>query len=725
MTRAFKGMAFAIVLMAICCYALADGRLLFGAIMVGSGLLGIWLTESRAQRPLPRLVILSLVALSLANAAWAATSGRLTVSAFAEFVTYLQVIKLFDRRRARDYTQLLSLAVFQVIGAILTSNSLAVGLMVMLFVPGIAVCAALQQVHVASEAANQPMRGGVRGRTAARDLLAVSAVCTLGAIVGGVAAFLLIPRGLGTQRMGEWGNVSLGQTTSFTDSVNLGVGGLITESHAEVLDLQVTNRSGQNLGSPDRIFYLRGAALDLYRNGRWGASQSDRIVRNQLEADRTLPVGGHPADVTHIARITLRNASERLGYLFTLWQPARVTYVGTRGSLEIAPNGVLRRESPPGRFDYIVDSIVDNSGRARGVDVDRTPEIISEKAAALAQDVLRELEIEPDPARRPPQDDVHAARALERHLRTSYGYTLDILAPRPGEEPIDFFLFDSRQGHCEYFASALAAMCRAVGIRTRVVTGYVAAEFNESAGRYIVRESNAHAWVEALMGTGVWITLDPTPPADLSRIHAPSVGPLARIRRAFDAIELAWIDRIVGFDERQRASAIGVQPVNSRSVEERVADMNLRVSSGGLTLVARALRNGLLVFAGFGLVSAGLILIIRTLHSRLALLRMLRRAQRTRPDLAEALSGAEFFADMQALLAARGHGRPVWLGALSHAREIEGERGAPQGLSSLVRLYYKARFGRRPLTAEESHTGTRGVSGLRQTLPRKRRRRKA
>ncbi len=724
MTRLFKWLAFALVLMAISCYALADGRPLFGSIMVGLSLVGIWLTESRARRPLPRLVILSLVSLALANAAWAATSGRLTVSAFAEFVTYLQVIKLFDRRRARDYAQLLSLAIFQIIGAILTSNSLAVGLIVMVFVPCIAVCASLQQVYVASESTRQPASGGIHGKRASRDLMAVSAVCTLGAVVGGVAAFLFIPRGLGTQRMGEWGNVSLGQTTSFTDSVTLGVGGLITESHAEVLDMEVTDRSGQNLGASDRIYYLRGAALDLYRSGRWAASQSDRIVRNPLEADRTVPVGGVPADVTHITRITIRNASDPLGYLFTLWQPSRVTFVGTRGVLEIGPNGVLRRESPPGRFDYIIHSIVDTSGRSRGSDGDRSREIISERAATLADEVLRDAEIEPDPTLRPPDEDLRAAKALERFLRMSYGYTMDILAPRSGEEPIDFFLFDARQGHCEYFASALAAMCRAVGIRTRVVTGYVAAEFNEGAGRYIVRESNAHAWVEAMVGAGRWVTLDATPPADLSRIHAPSLGTLARIRRAFDAIELAWIDRIVGFDERQRASVIGVQPVNSRSVEDRVADMNLRMSSGGLSLVARALRNGLLVFAGMGMVGAGLVIIFRTLHSRLALLRMLKRAQRTRPDLAAALSGAEFFADMQALLAARGHGRPVWLGALEHAVRVERESESAPRLTPLVRLYYKARFGRHPLTPEESGEGSRGVSKLRRTLQPMRRTRK-
>lgn len=721
MSRAFKTLAFSLALLAILCYAIADGRPVFGAIMIAAGLAGIWLTESAARRPLPRIVILTLVAIALANAAWAATSGRLTVSAFSEFVTYLQVIKLFDRRRARDFAQLLALAVFQVIGAILTSNSLAVGAIMIVFVPSIALCAALQQVFAASESVPGPWTRHARGAHATRDLIVVAGVCTSGAILGGVTAFLLIPRGLGTQRMGEWGNVSLGQTTSFTDSVTLGVGGLITESQAEVLDLEITNAIGRNLGGHDKIFYLRGAALERYQNGRWAPVQSEPPSRVAMESDRSFPVGGVPSDITHKARITLRNASERTGYLFALWQPARVTFVGNRGTLESGSNGVLRRESPPGRFDYLVESIVDTAVRLRDSDAVRQREVISPRAAELAERVLRDAGIEPDPAVRDRSDDFRAAKELERYLGENYGYTLDILAPRGAEDPIDYFLFNSRQGHCEYFASALTAMCRAVGIRSRVVTGYVAAEFSDGSGRYIVRESNAHAWVEAVVGEGRWTTLDATPPADLTRIHAPSLTPLARLRRFFDAVELAWIDGVVGFDERRRAEVVGVRPMDPRAVENRVADMNIRVSAGGVSLIARAIRNGLVVFVGLSFVLGGAALIARTLYRRFALLRLLRAAQRAEPGLESSLAGASFFADLQALLASRGRGRPIWQGALEHATGVEREIGEPSRLTELVRLYYRARFGRQVLSRDQSAEASHEIADLKKSLRKKRR----
>ncbi|MBX3361183.1 MAG: DUF3488 domain-containing protein [Phycisphaeraceae bacterium] len=725
MTRAFKPLSFGLALLAILCYALADGRPFFGLIMVGLGLIGIWLTESRNGRPLPRAAILALVAIALANAAWATVSGRLSVSAFSEFVTYLQVIKLFDRRRARDFAQLLSLAIFQLIGSVLTSNALFVGVIMLAFIPLAALCAGLLQVVSAREASS-PERGGVaRGRRATRDILAVSVICAVGAYVGGAAAFLFIPRGLGTQRLGEWGNANLGQNTSFTDSVTLGVGGLITESQAEVLDVEITDRFGRNLGGVERIFYLRGAALERYDRGRWTTSPDDRATRHPIDPDRAYPVGGNPSDVTHIARVTLRNASDRSGYLFTLWQPSRITYVGTRGVLEIGAYGVLRRETPPGRFDYIAHSIVDAGFRAREQQQDRSREIISERASDLAEEILRDAGIESDPGLRPIELDLLAAQAIESYLRITYGYTLDILAPRPGRDPIEFFLFDSQQGHCEYFASALAAMCRSVGIRARVVTGYVAAEFNEGVGRYIVRESNAHAWVEAQTAGGRWVTLDATPPADLTRIHSPTLGTLAKFRRFIDAIELAWIDGIVGFDEKRRADMVGAQPINPGRVEDRMADLNMRVSAGGVSLVLRAIRNGLVVSVGLALLGSGLLIIIRTMQARRALRRMLSAAALAEPELVSSLQGAEFFADLQSLLARRGHGRPVWAGALEHAADVESRNPEPVPLQGLVRLYYRARFGRHAITREEIGQANATVDEISRLLKRPPRRKKS
>lgn len=104
-------------------------------------------------------------------------------------------------------------------------------------------------------------------------------------------------------------------------------------------------------------------------------------------------------------------------------------------------------------------------------------------------------------------------------LMTQYRYSLSFVRPK-GREPILDFLFHNKQGHCEYFASALALLARSVGVSARVVGGYMVSEYNSLGSYYIVREQNAHAWVEAWVPGKGWQTFDATPPAGVAS-HMP------------------------------------------------------------------------------------------------------------------------------------------------------------------------------------------------------------
>ena len=102
------------------------------------------------------------------------------------------------------------------------------------------------------------------------------------------------------------------------------------------------------------------------------------------------------------------------------------------------------------------------------------------------------------------------ARAIEGHLRQDYGYTLELLS-KPVDDPLAYFLFVRKKGHCEYFASSMAVMLRTLGIPARVVNGFRGGEYNDLTGSYIVREKDAHSWVEAYFPEYGWVTFDPTP----------------------------------------------------------------------------------------------------------------------------------------------------------------------------------------------------------------------
>jgi hypothetical protein len=117
-----------------------------------------------------------------------------------------------------------------------------------------------------------------------------------------------------------------------------------------------------------------------------------------------------------------------------------------------------------------------------------------------------------------------AASAIEAYLRSNYQYTLTPTVPPAGADPLEYFLFTSKEGYCEYFASAMGDMLRSLGIPTRLVNGYGPGSYDEKLGRYVVKESDAHTWVEAYFPTYGWIPFEPTPDGTYFPIPRGSVG---------------------------------------------------------------------------------------------------------------------------------------------------------------------------------------------------------
>jgi transglutaminase-like putative cysteine protease len=104
------------------------------------------------------------------------------------------------------------------------------------------------------------------------------------------------------------------------------------------------------------------------------------------------------------------------------------------------------------------------------------------------------------------------ATAIESYLRSpNYKYTLTPTVPPRDTDPLEYFLFKSKEGYCEYFASAMGDMLRSLGIPVRLVNGYGPGQFDEHLGRYVVRESDAHTWVEVYFPSYGWIPFEPTP----------------------------------------------------------------------------------------------------------------------------------------------------------------------------------------------------------------------
>ncbi|HTY22475.1 MAG TPA: transglutaminaseTgpA domain-containing protein [Desulfomonilaceae bacterium] len=137
------------------------------------------------------------------------------------------------------------------------------------------------------------------------------------------------------------------------------------------------------------------------------------------------------------------------------------------------------------------------------------------------------------------------AGTLARKLRTQFNYVLDNPSPPENVPPLEYFLFQSRSGNCEYFAGALCLMLRAIDIPARVVEGFAGVEPTDQAGQFLVRFSQGHAWVEAALGDGNWTALDPTPPG---RAEAEASLLWRFLVDLYDAFEFRWNKYVVQFD---------------------------------------------------------------------------------------------------------------------------------------------------------------------------------
>jgi hypothetical protein len=151
------------------------------------------------------------------------------------------------------------------------------------------------------------------------------------------------------------------------------------------------------------------------------------------------------------------------------------------------------------------------------------------------------------------RDGYEAALKLNHFLSTRFRYTL--AKPATSLDPLEEFLFTRRSGNCEYFAAALAVMLRTLDIPARVVGGFQRGEWNPYGRYFMVRLSDAHAWVEAYFDGLGWVTLDPSPREGSVADDHPSLLALY-----FDAARMRWYRYVVNWSlQDQRLFATTVQ----------------------------------------------------------------------------------------------------------------------------------------------------------------------
>ncbi|MEX2286681.1 MAG: DUF3488 and transglutaminase-like domain-containing protein [Planctomycetaceae bacterium] len=365
--------------------------------------------------------------------------------------------------------------------------------------------------------------------------------------------------------------------TGFTETVELGGESRISESNDLALEVRVFNNdTGEEmdvaeyalkLGQEEPLF--RGAVLETYENRKW----STQFVMADLA--RSFPGPG-----TRSVRQEIRIQPMQSGVLFAMF-PVRQcflherSFVAWQNSADVLMRyrqsdiDLLRNRFGAGNqgsgipFNKPIEMTVHAPAESsRGLRVPRTARTESFDEAYLQmpeQGLTRLQELARQIAQRARNEgrstEKEIALQLEAYLKDTpdFIYTLDIEQDDEDLDPLEDFLFNTKAAHCEYYASALALMLRAVGIRSRLVSGFKGGSPNQFSGEFEVQQRHAHAWVEALVGER-WITLDPTPARERSEVVRRAAPRMLTWHDLKSFVESLWSNYVANADiGRQQA----------------------------------------------------------------------------------------------------------------------------------------------------------------------------
>src|ERR1035437_9941888 len=445
---------------------------------------------------------------------------------------FLAVMKILTATSNRDYLYTAVIAFLELLAAAILSTNFNFFLFLALYL--LFAIAALTSGEIRRSIERSTVTARSALKTFYSRLSLLSALVTLGILTLTAGLFFILPR----TAEAAFSRLIAHRVflPGFSHQVNLGDIGELKTSSRPVMHIRIW--SAQAVGP----MKWRGAALSDFDGKRW---------TNPSRKPEIIPVeNGHVV----LAPPGLPPPGRRINYHVELEALENDTlfFAGTPEILDLRAPVLYRSETSsfrlghavPQGFPYDVYSLLDDPP-------ERAPVLYPPPVLRLAE---REVYLQ-----LPALDsrigelarsfaageagDLARARAIERHLRSTYGYTLE-LPDREVADPLANFLFVRRKGHCEYFASSMAVMLRSLGIPSRLATGFQSGLYNPVSELWLVRASDAHSWVEAWIPGYGWTTFDPTP-ADS---NAGGLAILTRLALYLDAAETFWQEWVVTYD---------------------------------------------------------------------------------------------------------------------------------------------------------------------------------
>ncbi|ULA65398.1 MAG: TGc domain-containing protein [Nitrospira sp.] len=460
------------------------------------------------------------------------------LQAGVHFLLILMVIKLFNLDQRRDYLHLYAISLMAILGSAASTTDLwYVPVFLAYLLMGVWTLLLYQLTKESDGKDGTPSLPNepaliFRGREQITpELFWLANSLAGGALCLTVLIFFTIPRvsaGFGQKGSGEGI-----RTSGFSETVNLGMIGPIKRDPGIVMRVELPDRTGLQM---DR-FYLRGMAYDRYDGKSW----TTRLSHRRALAES--PVGTFtvrhassrsPRPLGQVIRQTILLEALDTAVLFAAPHPESIS--GQFLAIQSDPTGAIYLPFPSAtRLEYTVHS---RTTPVAAADLQFQPAVYtevfgqhflqlpesSERVGALAREIVGTK-----------TSAYEKAQAIETYLSRHYRYSLDI-SPGLQARPLEEFLFERKTGYCEHYATAMVVLLRNVGVPARLVTGFLATEWNEYGNYYLVRQRDAHAWVEVHLPSSGWVTMDPTPAVS----EAVGDSQWFAASRVIDTLRLRW-----------------------------------------------------------------------------------------------------------------------------------------------------------------------------------------
>lgn len=615
--------------------------------------------------------------------------------AVVHFLIVAMLVRFYSASTDRDalFLSMLSFAAI-LAAAILTVDTLFLTLFFLFLLCGVSTFIGLELRRGAAGAILPVSPHRETERKLDRSLSLAALSVAVGAIVLGGIFFFFFPR----FSAGYLGRVSFSPTlmTGFTEEVELGQIGEIKKSSAVVMRVET--------GKPIGYEWLRwrGIALTTFDGKRWSSSVGKQQSLHGAGGWIQMPEAAEKGNTFgQTIQYTVFLEPVATDAIFVAGRPLSLQGNFTGGAANsfaaMQRNYLLMDKTETLRNPFRNFAAIRYTGnsrlpprdagklRAAGADYSsditstylQLPAGLDRRIPELAREITKNAQTPFDRALR-----------IETYLRTRFGYTLN-LTGKPGEDPLAHFLFETRAGHCEYFASAMAIMLRTLGIPSREVNGFLPGEYNDLGGDYIVRASDAHSWVEVYFPGNGWQVFDPTP----SSIEGGN-SLWTRLGLYIDWMQITWNEWVIGYDfAHQITLAQNLQRGSKNWGESARAWFDRKQQEGKQWLKSWQLAHGSLGY----LLPVMLVLLLLALRynvpaevvrrARLFLRIRAAKSGRSDPQLASKL-----YAELMRALARRGLLRAETQTPLEFAAAMDSPQLAPS-VQEFTQLYVHSRFG--------------------------------